>query len=901
MNFGNKGYSTSVPIYGSHAVFQPDGKIVVVGYTINSEQYFYNYKDFAVARFNADGSLDNTFDGDGITATDFNDNDVANAVAIQPDGKIIVVGDIFDDADDRTFFGMARYNPDGSLDETLNGNGKQKTDVSANSESAKAVAIQSDGNVVVAGDVFNGDNFDFVIVRFDPNGNLDNTFAGVGTQYTGFGSADDRANSLAIQPDGKIIISGSSPDNFELARYNTDGTLDNSFDGDGKQTINFGDVFINETSMVLQRDGKILLAGFTGDDDNNSFAVARFKSNGALDKSFAGDGRETTGFGTMNIINSLALQNDGKVIALGYTSDRNNSLVAAARYNSDGTLDDSFDGDGKLTEQVRQGSTAFTSTAIQPDGKVLAAGYTWNGSNYDFAVVRYNTDGSFDNTFSIDGKQTTDFGTSDDKIRDVTLQSDGKIVVAGSAGDKFALARYNADGTLDNGFSLDGRQTTNFGSSDSITSLAIQNDGKILAAGTALVRYNTNGSLDNSFSGDGKLTTPFTCGDVAIQTDGKIIIAGDGTVARYNANGTIDNTFGDNGEKIIIDELNPNFREDYNLFCKSIAIQNDGKIVIGGYYEHNYRGTTSSFAVVRLNSDGSADNSFNEDGLVFTYPGSSLLDYGTSLLIQEDNKIILGGYAYNGSSDDFALVRYNADGSLDNTLNDDGILITPASTNYDRIADIAIADNKLYAAGFGQYPGNFGVIARYLLSSGGPLPVTLSGFNASVQNNTSVLLTWQTANEQNVVKFVIEHSTDGNTFLPIGIENAKGMSNSVLNYSTVDKQPLNGLNFYRLKMIDGDGNIRYSKIVTANISNEVFNFTLFPNPAIDVLYVQANGNNEKATFIINDAGGRKLKELNVTLNGNTSFSFNVNALPKGTYTLQLHTKVKSETKRFIKE
>jgi uncharacterized delta-60 repeat protein len=360
-------------------------------------------------------------------------------------------------------------------------------------------------------------------------------------------------------------------------------------------------------------------------------------------------------------------------------------------------------------------------------------------------------------------------------------------------------------------------------------------------------------------------------------------------IARYNVNGTIDNTFGISGLQIFYGDF------FHGRVARSLAIQNDGKIVVGGYVALDYRNTSSQFALWRLNMDGTVDGAFNGGETIISGMGKS---YANALVIQSGNKIILAGYAYNGSSDDFAIVRCNTDGSLDNTFGSDGIVQTPASTAYDRIAGIAMSNDKLYAVGYGQYPGDFGVIARYTLAEGGPLPVSLSNFNAFLQNR-SVLLQWKTAGEKNLAKFVIERSADGIRFLPINNVAVTGISTLSRDYSITDEQPLQGINFYRLKMIDADGKFTYSKIVAVKI-NLVNKLVIFPNPANRILFVEASGNDENARIQIVDGAGRIIKELKVFLNGQTSFSIDISNVPKGMYHLILYKKEKREVQTFIR-
>ena len=389
------------------------------------------------------------------------------------------------------------------------------------------------------------------------DGDLDPTFDGDGKVTTDFGSGIDRATGMAIQPDGKIVAAGIVPGDasidFGLARYNTDGSLDITFGGDGTVTTDFGtNAAERALEMALQADGKIVVAGSTIIGSNSDFALARYNADGSLDTTFSGDGRATLDFaGGLDEARAVAIQPDGKIVAAGVAHDASQIRLdfALARYNPDGSLDTSFDGDGKVT--IAFGANNITSAdavAIQPDGKIVAAGQAQvPPTGADFALARFNADGSLDTSFDGDGKVLTDFAGQPDIVRGMVLQTDGKIVVAGyadtSGGDRdFGLARYNPDGSLDTSFDGDGKVTTSFGGAgyEAADAVAIQVNGKIVAAGDvavtqnnrdhALARYNADGSLDTSFGGDGRVTADFFADDfafaVAIQADGKIVSAG---------------------------------------------------------------------------------------------------------------------------------------------------------------------------------------------------------------------------------------------------------------------------------------------------------------------------------------------------------------------------------------
>ena len=285
------------------------------------------------------------------------------------------------------------------------------------------------------------------------DGDLDVSFGTGGKVVTSILSQDDFAHSVAIQSDGKIVVAGETKngtaDEFALARYNADGTLDTSFgNADGKVITNSANNSEHAYSLAIQSDGKILLAGASGNfGDYDDFALARYNTDGSLDTGFGTGGKVVTSFMSQDdIVRSVALQSDGKIVVAGETKNGTYDEFGLARYNSDGTLDTSFDGDGKvITNSNNNGDHAY-SVAIQSDGKILLAGASDNTGNDDFALYRYNTDGSLDASFGTGGKVVTAVGGGDDIGTSVAIQSDGKIVVVGHSENggyyDFALVRY---------------------------------------------------------------------------------------------------------------------------------------------------------------------------------------------------------------------------------------------------------------------------------------------------------------------------------------------------------------------------------------------------------------------------------------------------------------------------
>jgi uncharacterized delta-60 repeat protein len=361
---------------------QGDGKIVAAGRSGGN--------DFALARYNADGALDTTFDTDGKVTTSMSESsDQARAVAIQGDGKIVAAGSA------RADFGLARYNADGSLDATFSGDGKVTTDFGFGfTDRASAVAVQGEGKIVAAGLAEVPGTFEFALARYNADGSLDATFDGDGLVTTDFAADFDEARGVAIQGDGKIVAAGharvSGNLEFALARYNTDGSLDPTFDTDGKVTTDFAGSNDVAKGVAIRGDGKIVAAG-RADVPGTSFGLGRYNTDGSLDPTFDGDGKVTTDFGSgFDEAQGVAIQANGKIVAAGYARVSGNDDFALARYNADGSLDTTFSGDGKVTTDFA-GDDLALAVAIQANGRIVAAGCTscFTFTTSDFALARY--------------------------------------------------------------------------------------------------------------------------------------------------------------------------------------------------------------------------------------------------------------------------------------------------------------------------------------------------------------------------------------------------------------------------------------------------------------------------------------------------------------------------------
>jgi uncharacterized delta-60 repeat protein len=390
---------------------------------------------------------------------------------------------------------------------------------------ANGVCVQADGKILVAGTTNYGDvGTDFCVIRLNTNGTLDAGFGASSKAQINVGSHDDSAYAVALQSDGKILVAGSSSDadgfaDFGITRLSADGTLDATFGTDGKATFSInGDD--SAYSLHVQSDGKILLAGTSASAGSSytDFSVIRLSTSGTLDAGFGTGGKATFSNGTGNQGRGLDVQADGKIVLAGWSTDSGHAKFSILRLDTDGTLDTSFSADGRSLISVGGHSDFAYSVKAQADGKIVLAGDTSNvDGGTDFAVIRLNSDGTLDTTFGAGGKAVCDVGGYDDGARTVAIQDGGAILVSGysytSGGAyDFSIARLSATGVLDESFGDGGTATINISGDDKAYSLALQSDGKILLAGTSsddfsVVRLNADGSLDSSFL-DGAIEFP---------------------------------------------------------------------------------------------------------------------------------------------------------------------------------------------------------------------------------------------------------------------------------------------------------------------------------------------------------------------------------------------------------
>lgn len=813
-----------------------------------------------------------------------------SAMAVQTDGKVVLGGD-FDSYNGLTDKNITRLNTDGSKDTNFNtGSGFSST--------VNSIVIQTDGKILVGG-VFTeyNENFKNRIIRLNTDGSNDTSF-NIGYGFQGI------VNIIALQSDGKILVGGSF-ESYEgnlgrgLVRLNADGSRDTSF--------NSGSGFINNDSqgkiysISVQSDGKILVGGnfneYNGSPENK---IIRLNADGSIDTSF------NTGSGFNNIVRSISTQNDGKILVGGYFTEYNglteNNII---RLDADGSKDATFNTGVGFNDTVN-------TISVQNDGKILVGGeFTEYSAMTESKIIRLNTDGSKDINFTT-GTGFNPVGYACD-IKSVVLKNDGKILAGGTFSEyngspRKHLIQLNTDGIRDTGFN------TGNGFNGSVVSTFEQSDGKILVGGNfieyrgltenGIIRLNADGSKDTNFNtGTGfNVNNAPTASNtssvrfITVQGDGKILIGGNFTeynglpvnkIVRLNADGSKDTSFdtglgfnepnyvkintikvqpdgkilaggnfsefnGMNENRII--RLNVDGSKDTSFITGSgfngseinIALQNDGKILVGGYFTE-YNGIAESH-IIRLNADGSKDTSFNT--------GTGFNTTVHSIKIQSDGKILVGGYftQYNGVTEN-RIIRLNTDGSKDSSFN------TGTGFNSTIYSITIQADGKILVVGsFTDYNGILGLIDMIRLNTDGSMDNSFTvgtGFSGSIGSVTE--------------------QSNGNILVGGGF----------------------------LRYLDGNDSSHLIALnATSTLSNDTFNrtesFSFWPNPTNNVIHLSFPENNYSTdyTYTLLNMNGEVLQQDKIT---DLETEISLAKLACGVYLIKLKLSNTDVTKRIIKQ
>ncbi len=568
-----------------------------------------------------------------------------------------------------------------------------------------------------------------------------------------------------------------------------------------------------------------------------------------------------------------------------------------------GYLDPTF-GDNGIVVQKRLGITE--GLALLPDGKILVCG----GAGPDYYMDRFNSDGSNDLTFGVNGRVELNVENKEAHCKDIAVQPDGKIILVGSIFKNaidfdIGIVRCKQDGSLDSSFGLNGLVRVDLMTYDYGNSVVLQPDGKILVTGTSgnsiykwdlfVIRVNSDGSLDSAFAGTGIIQQHFQVrievSSIILQSDNKILMGGtysmmgghpEFMVERFYPDGTVDSNFGENGiakfkfgEGQIAGWLNQ---------LTDIALQSDGKIVCAGQAGYDL----PSMAICRFNADGNVDVEFgNGGGIYYEYYGhwSELF----SVLVQTDGKILATGGAFVQGGP-LLLLRFDTDGSLDSSFATGGIQATYYGENAYGDEVSLLPDQKILVAG-GADEGYI-LLARY---NGDNILATHFKNVKAVQDKTGVTISWETLNESGTKSYSIERSSNATEFASIATVPAKGGSEN--KYSYTDQHPLQGIAYYRIKENALNGTATYSN--TLKIIFESNKVSLYPNPAKNTLTITGLNKVYTATIRITDIHGREI--LQQKTNNNSELTLTIRALAQGSYFVLIEQNGKVDKLRFIKE
>lgn len=865
-----------------------NGKIVGVGYNLN---------EFSIVRLLSDGSLDNTFSDDGKQTVTFGSGlQTAQAVAVTPAGRIIVAGNA------QGNMAVAALLNDGSLDNSFSGDGRQTISVEGSTGCA-AVAIQPDGKIVLAGTSENGAVKKMALARLNVNGGIDNDFSTDGKLLLDFGTSSE-ANALALQNNGKIIVAGvANPGlnaDIAIASINPDGTPDYSFSNDGQFVISLNSFQDAANSIAIQPDGRIIVGGHAGyfASPQASYAMLRFNIDGSLDNSFNGNGI-IVGYKPVNIteFEGCAVQPDGKIIAVGGTRPQEQHIVMAlARYNPNGTADNTFSGDGKLDIEFGSGDQSARAVALQPDGKIVVGGNWTDASGFYFLIVRLNPDGSLDNSFSGDGKALINFEASPyGWLGKIAIQPDGKIVAVGllhfpsERNVDYAVARLNADGTPDNSFSGDGRVTTDLGGSETPAAVLLAPNGKIVVPGTyqtgndarfMIVQYNADGTLDHSFNGQGWVITN-TDGNAgvasgALQPDGKIIAAGiyntgaRFTAMRYTSNGLLDNSF--SGDGIFISDV---VGSVYDM-----ALQPNGKIILAGVDIMNDHG----IVFARINPDGTPDPGFINKATENT----ELDEIGAVRRIcLHGNRLYAAGFMDNNGMEGL-IAAFKLDCSLNVTIPDaftlgSGVDANTVYPGYQPASDLTLL----------AQPSDGTAPYSYLWSNGAATSaITITPTTAA---NWTVTVTDAAGCSNTASKFVkvsdVHCGNNNNKVLLCEVPkgNPANARTVCVNASAVPAQLNNGA------YLGNCSNLRSDALMQVTMEEQMPELSVYPNPGSThfTLIVRMPGT-QPVTLMVFDNLGRAVERKQVFSNQQVKFGMNYRP---GIYYVEC---IQGEAKRTIK-
>lgn len=971
-SFGTNGKIVSQRIFEAPSsnedmVALPSGKILQCGSGNSSVHWFF------VTRHFANGALDSSYGVNGKVTDPFLDFP-AYSMALQADGNLVVAG-----SRDSLLF-CTRLLDNGAIDNSFAG-GKFMLYSPDTSYRVFKCLVQPDGKVLIAGYAAINQFNQFFICRLNANGTFDNTFGSGGRRVVLSTPVNNATygnyfRSMALQPDGKIVLTGVSSDsasNTEMVvtRLNVNGSTDNSFGTNGYYVL-AEPYYDGGHDIRVQPDGKIVVGGHT----NTYGTVVRLMPNGTPDAGFGygGSGIYKTD-SAFTIINRLHIHTDGSISGTGEAVLTGEWNLFALRLNNNGYPNISFgtNGNGRVVMQLTNVNDYWPSSTLLADGKLVIGGALFGSRT---TLVKLATDGSTDNSFGTGGIQQVRVLPSDQRVDRVLQQPDGKILALGSYGGQIytaTLLRYKSNGTTDSTFGNNGLFI--FQANFTGYALALQPDGKIVVAGqytdsltyihqAALARVTAAGRIDSSFNGTGYTIFPnydnsYAFGflnnltGVAVQADGKIIAAGSavvndtsvfnrrGILVRTNSNGTPDLGFSAANGKKLLQKVHHYYDE-----IADMRMLSSGKLVtlMGGVAAD----TSSGVAVAQYKADGTPDSTFNLVGyrLIHAFAGST--DYPGRMQVHSDGKIIITGSAETATDAYNTVMRLRADGRMDSSFNQAGIkafsipvshsgnglpglavasggdiwvaghfsvnngvswtdtgyvvhirsngetdstIASPAAqeylftygASYSFVNDLALkADGSLLVGGSSLSPTTASSFALAAFRRQGVFPVNLLRFDASLSGN-DIKTGWETASEQNVSHYTLQLGRPGSSaFTNVYTIAAKNTLHATYDHTLADMPA--GVYLLRLEITDRDGKTGYSRVVRVVIGAGGA-ISLSPNPSAGYVRVRLQQEESIRNIMVFDIAGRQVMQVSGV--NDKEYILNTSSWPRGSYIVQL--------------
>lgn len=723
------------------SVIATDGKIVSAFDIVLGTS-----RDFGVVRFRSDGSYDTAFNTRGWSYANIVVSDTTGAIGLQPDGKILVGGRA------TTLTGLARLTIDGRIDTSFSTDGVLTTTTSSylflkgnvdqtiyavgpqatrqhavrylsdgsldTAYSTDGIAIwslstsdglinanvDSAGRVLATGQVVMSGTTDILLSRLLTDGSMDTSFATTGMTYYNPLNLTERGYDVEALTDGKIAVSTIANNALSMVRLLSDSTIDTSFSTDGLagfySTQSFG------YSMDVQTDGKFVVGGSIN-TNLLDFALARFNVSGEFDTSFNTNGRNTVSIGALaDSAYTMHVLTSGSVLAMGTSAS---NYVGGVQLLIDGSLDTSFATSGKLTASaIASGAANYASVVEEASQKISAVGDTYIIGIQKFLIARHTRSGTLDTSFSTDGSDLDLYTNTITAFYDFAQATNGKYLAVGSQGGTpdFIVARYLTDGSLDTSFKTNGLNITDFGGSDIATCTVIQTDGLTVVGGYKssnwlAARYLSDGTLDTSFATSGRATLNLSgnaldqLNDIQLDSNNRLVLGGRNNASFAMARLQSNGSFDTSFSTIgYVTHTTVGTSGAYTIISHP-----DGKTLLGGIDLLLQNARRS--CMLRLLSDGNLDTSFMTLGrMTATLVGGRSQAF--SFTTQRNNKIYAtGNFLPSGATNNqFLIVRYNSNGSFDTTFGTKGFLTQAISSNGDQANSIIVlTDGRVLAAG----------------------------------------------------------------------------------------------------------------------------------------------------------------------------------------------------------